>query len=177
MTIWTVRCRSPEWGYLVEAKSAAEAAVYALRMATPKSHRPDICDVMVTAQDEPDRMFQVRTQHTTVDSVSVVETSPGITDRRVLPPDVPAPVERVATLIMAQCPALGRPSLHTLDNGTSMLVWDRDHHHLEVTVGLDGSTDWFYRNRLSNDTLSGSHSRLLRILLGEIWVWANASVI
>jgi hypothetical protein len=48
---------------------------------------------------------------------------------------------------------LWAPEATPTDEGF-LLVWDRDEHHLQVEFFQDGSYDWFYRNRDSDEVSS-----------------------
>lgn len=44
---------------------------------------------------------------------------------------------------------LHTPAAGPTDEGTMVLAWDNNEHHVDVDVGLDGCYEWFYSNRLT----------------------------
>jgi hypothetical protein len=51
--------------------------------------------------------------------------------------------------------ALPVPTAIPSGDGSIHLAWDRNEHHLDADIFPDGSFDWFYRNRLT-DELDGT---------------------
>lgn len=47
------------------------------------------------------------------------------------------------------------PTALRSEDGSMHLAWDRDVHHLDVDLRADGTFEWFYRNRLT-DELDGT---------------------
>lgn len=56
-------------------------------------------------------------------------------------------------------PVAGPYEPDVLLNGMQM-VWDVDEHHVDVDILEDGSFEWFYMNRFTNENDSGSQKNV-----------------
>ena len=43
------------------------------------------------------------------------------------------------------------------------LAWDREEHHLDIDLFVDGSLDWFYRNRATDEMDSNGDDKISEI--------------
>lgn len=53
------------------------------------------------------------------------------------------------------------PTALPSEDGSMHLAWDRDQHHLDVDLFPDGSFEWFYRNRLTDELDGTDEGRVL----------------
>ncbi len=52
------------------------------------------------------------------------------------------------------------PTAIPSEDGSMHLAWDREQHHLDVDLFPDGSFEWFYRNRLTDELDGTDESRV-----------------
>jgi hypothetical protein len=64
-------------------------------------------------------------------------------------------VRQFLQYLSLEVPKIIRPQAGPIDDEVFQLVWNYKHHHIDIDLNLNGTIDWFYYNRVSQQVHSG----------------------
>jgi hypothetical protein len=81
-----------------------------------------------------------------------------LSERQVITPLVSSTVDKLWATLRQSVPKIYPPDASPTDDGTLLMSWIREEHHLEIEVMASGAYIWFYRNHKLNKDYIGEGS-------------------